>query len=88
VHGENAEEVRLLVEEGGMSPMQAIVASTKTSAECAHVDDEVGTLELGKLADLLIVNGNPLDDISILEDKSNLKMIMQSGNPYKDLLRG
>ncbi len=87
VHGENAEEVRLLVEEGGMSPMQAIVASTKTSAECAHVDDVVGTLEPGKLADLLIVDGNPLDDISILEDKSNLKMIMQSGNAYKDLLR-
>ena len=72
--------------ENGMSPMQAIVASTRTASECAHIDDEVGTLEPGKVADVLVVDGDPLDDIGVLEDRSKLLMIMQSGRPYKDLV--
>lgn len=84
-HGTNTEELRLMVE-NGMSPMQAIVASTKTASECAHMDDEVGTLEPGKIADVLVVNGDPLHDIGILENRSNLLMILQSGRPYKDLV--
>jgi imidazolonepropionase-like amidohydrolase len=50
------------------------------------MDADVGTLEPGKLADLLVVDGNPLEDISIMEDKSNLLMIMQGGRAHKDLV--
>ncbi|MDA1258469.1 MAG: amidohydrolase family protein [Chloroflexi bacterium] len=88
VHGENAEELRLLVEEGGLSPMEAIVVGTRNAAECAHIDGDVGTLVPGKLADLLVVDGDPLTDISVLEDRRNLKIIMQGGVSYKDVLRG
>ena len=84
-HGSNVEELRLMVE-NGMTPMQAIVASTMTAAECIHMDRDIGTLETGKLADLLVVKGNPLEDISILEDKSNLLVIAQAGNTHKNVL--
>jgi imidazolonepropionase-like amidohydrolase len=66
--------------------MQAIVAATKTGAECNRMSADVGTLEAGKLADLLVVEGNPLNQISILADKSNLLMIMQGGKAHKDLI--
>ncbi|MDA1189960.1 MAG: amidohydrolase family protein [Chloroflexi bacterium] len=84
-HGTNAEELRLMVE-AGMTPMQSIVASTKVASECAHMDAEVGTLTPGKFADLLVVDGNPLDDIGILEDKSRLLMILQGGRAHKNTM--
>ena len=87
-HGTNAEELTYLVTMGGMSPMEAIVAATRTAAECNQMDSEVGTLTEGMFADLLVVDGDPLADISILEEKSNLLMIMQGGNPHKDLITG
>ena len=64
--------------------MEAIVASTKTAAECIHMDADVGTVEQGKLADLLAVDGDPLGDIQLLADKESLVMIMQGGKVYKD----
>jgi imidazolonepropionase-like amidohydrolase len=59
-HGENLRELELMVE-GGMTPMQAIVATTGSAAELLGLDDELGTLEPGKRADLVIVAGDPLD---------------------------
>jgi imidazolonepropionase-like amidohydrolase len=81
-HGSNAEELLLMVE-AGMTPMQAIVASTKTASECVHMDRNIGTLEPGKLADLLLVEGDPLEDIAILGDKGRLALIMQGGRAHK-----
>jgi imidazolonepropionase-like amidohydrolase len=59
---------QLMVERVGMSPMEAIVSSTSTSAECLGVLDETGTLEPGKRADAIIVNGDPSADIKTLHD--------------------
>jgi imidazolonepropionase-like amidohydrolase len=84
-HGSNLEELRLMVE-NGMTPMETIVASTKTGSECMHMDSDIGTLEPGKLADLLVVDGSPLDDITVLEDRSKLLIIMQGGHAHKDLI--
>ena len=84
-HGRNAEEIGLLVE-AGMTPMQAIVAATKTASECIHMQDEIGTLEAGKLADLLVVGGNPLDDVGMLLDRERLSVIMQGGKLHKNTL--
>lgn len=64
-HGENADELALMVE-AGMTPMQAIVAATATAARALGRDREVGTLEAGKLADVLVSRGNPLLDITVL----------------------
>ena len=85
-HGTNAWELELMTLLG-MSPLEAIVATTKTASECIHMAGEVGTLEAGKLADLLVVDGDPLDDITILQDPGRLLLIMQGGRAHKDALR-
>jgi imidazolonepropionase-like amidohydrolase len=83
MHGQNARELENVVRYG-LTPMQAIVAATKTASEVCRMDDKVGTLQPGKLADLLVVNGNPLNDISILQDKSRLLLIMKEGRVCVD----
>ncbi len=84
-HGRNAEELELMVA-AGMTPMQAVVAATKRASECVHMADQIGTLEPGKLADLLTVDGDPLADISILKDREKLLLIMQGGGVHKTAL--
>lgn len=79
-HGANAIELQYLVQ-NGMSPMEAIVAATQYGAQAIGLGEYVGTLEPGKIADILIVEGNPLSDITILQDQSNLFMIIQGGKP-------
>ena len=59
--------------------MQTIVASTRTAAECLSLGDKTGTLETGKLADVLIVDGDPLAGIEVLEDKSRIEVVMKEG---------
>jgi imidazolonepropionase-like amidohydrolase len=79
IHGKNARELELMVK-FGFTPMQAIVAATRTAAKVCRLSELVGTLEVGKLADMLVVDGNPLEDISILQDGSRFKLIMKAGN--------
>ena len=59
-HGRNLDELQLMVD-GGMTPMQALVATTRSAAELMGLDAELGTLEAGKRADLVVVDGDPLD---------------------------
>ncbi|HUF06667.1 MAG TPA: amidohydrolase family protein [Candidatus Binatia bacterium] len=59
-HGENLRELELMVE-GGMSPIDALVATTRSAAELMGLEDELGTLEAGKRADLVVVEGDPLE---------------------------
>lgn len=63
----------------GVSPMDAIVAATKTNAEAFRKQDTLGTLEPGKVADLLIVAGDPLQDISVLYDGESINLVMKEG---------
>ena len=63
---------QVMVEEMGITPMEAIVCSTQTSAECLGLEDEIGTLEAGKSADVLIVNGNPAEDITALHSVNSI----------------
>ncbi len=72
MHGTNAVELQLMMQEGGLSAMEAIVAGTKNAAECCRLGDQVGTLEAGKLADLLLVDGDPLADITVLRDPQRI----------------
>jgi len=67
-----------------MSPMEALVSATRTNAELFGMQGEIGTVEEGKLADLLVVDGNPLEDISILQKRENLKLIMKGGKIAKN----
>jgi imidazolonepropionase-like amidohydrolase len=77
-HGSNGRELKLLTRIG-LTPMEAILAGTRTAAECLGMEDQIGTLEVGKLADLIMVDGNPLSDIAVLEDKSKINLVMQNG---------
>jgi imidazolonepropionase-like amidohydrolase len=83
-HGENAVELEILVKQLGMTPMEAIIAATKVGAEALGLSSEIGTLEQGKTADLLIVNGNPLDDITLLQDLQQLLIVMKAGRVVID----
>jgi len=76
--GENALELELYVE-FGMTPMEAIMTATKNAAEAAGRQDDLGTVEPGKLADIIAVEGDPLKDIRILQDHEKIKVVMKDG---------
>ncbi|MGH7230153.1 MAG: amidohydrolase family protein [Nitrospiraceae bacterium] len=77
-HGENAQELERMVSLG-MSPMEAIRAATSAAASLLGIEHTVGTIEPGKQADLLIVDGNPLKRISVLRDRARITGVMQGG---------
>ncbi|MGV9860715.1 amidohydrolase family protein [Gordonia sp. NPDC003425] len=78
-HGDSLKELALLVEFGGMTPLQAIVAGTKTSADLCGLGDKLGTVEAGKIADLVVVRGNPLDDIKSVGEHENILLVIKEG---------
>ncbi|RMG66942.1 MAG: amidohydrolase family protein, partial [Bacteroidetes bacterium] len=78
-HGENAREFVYMVE-GGMPPMEAIQSATRVAAELLRIDDEVGTLQAGLLADIVATPGDPLEDISTLQ---HITFVMKDGMIYK-----
>ncbi len=84
-HGHNAVELQLLVE-NGMTPMQAIIASTSDAARLLAMDADIGTIETGKFADLLLIDGDPLADIAILDQAEHIHLVMKSGQTYVDRL--
>lgn len=77
-HGENAQELERMVALG-MSPMEAILASTAAAARLIGIHDTVGTLTKGKQADLVILDGNPLRRIDYLRDRTRIIGVMQAG---------
>ncbi|WP_019122504.1 metal-dependent hydrolase family protein [Brevibacillus massiliensis] len=79
-HGGYARDLEHFVKLVGMTPMDAIVAATKYGSQIMQMEDETGTIEIGKLADVVVVDGNPLENITILQDHSKLKVILKGGN--------
>jgi imidazolonepropionase-like amidohydrolase len=82
-HGESAYELECLVAHG-FSEMQAIRAATATAAEALQLHD-LGTLERGKTADLIVVDGNPLEDIKILQNVERIEMVFKRGKQASKL---
>lgn len=84
-HGTNAHEFTLMVEWGGMKPMDAIMAGTLNAAKLLGWEKNLGTLEAGKLADIVAVPGDPLRDIRNMERAT---FVMKEGFVYKSPLPG
>ncbi len=78
VHGENALEVYWM-EQAGLSKMDALVAATGNAAKALGWDAWLGTLEAGKVADLIVHEKNPLEDLRMLADKESLRLVMKHG---------
>ena len=78
--GWHGDEMQMMVE-CGMTPMQSIITSTRVASESLRMQDLVGTIEVGKEADLLVVNGNPLESVAILGEPHYLDLVMQAGKP-------
>lgn len=79
-HGQNAREFELMVE-GGMAPMKAIQAATLQAARLLKVEDRLGTIEANKIADIVAVRGDPLENIHALHD---VVFVMKEGTVYKE----
>jgi imidazolonepropionase-like amidohydrolase len=78
-HGDYARELTFFVRDVGLTPVEVISCATKTGAEIMGRGEDFGTLEVGKLADVLLVDGDVIADISVLEDRKNILAVMQSG---------
>jgi imidazolonepropionase-like amidohydrolase len=82
-HGNNLDELKYLVEMG-LSPQEAIRVATLDSARLLKLDGLIGSLEEGKSADLIVVDGNPLDDITILREARNVRRVVLNGRTVLD----
>ena len=83
VHGNNAEEIRCLAE-AGLSAESALMAGTSRAAECLGIESEVGTVEAGKIADLILVDADPVSDAASLEWGKSVRMVIQEGRIVAD----
>lgn len=75
-----AVELEMYVKRAGLTPMQAIVCATKNNAEILDMSNRIGTLEAGKLADVIVVDGDPLVDITVLRNRENILKVYKGGD--------
>ena len=78
-HGDYARELTFFVTDVGFSPAQVLTCATRNGAKILGRENELGTLQAGKLADVLVVSGNLLKNISLLENRSNIRAVFQGG---------
>lgn len=83
--GENLVELEFMTRLLGMSALEAIAAATSKAAACIERPD-LGALQPGKTADLLIVDGDPVEDVKLLQDRSRLHLVMKDGRTVRDAL--
>jgi imidazolonepropionase-like amidohydrolase len=81
--GSNAAELEIYVKLG-MKPMDAILTTTRNAAQALKQEKDLGTIEAGKLADLIAVDGDPLKNIRCLQQKKNIAVVMKEGKIYAD----
>ncbi|MGE0214313.1 amidohydrolase family protein [Mycolicibacterium sp.] len=77
----HARELELLMTYAGLTAMEAIQAGTRNAAVTLNLEGQIGTLEPGAIADILVVDGDPLEDIRVLQDKKRIHTVIQDGNP-------
>ena len=82
-HGDYGKELEAYVKGAGIDPLDVIRWATVNGADLLGMKDELGSIEAGKLADLLVVDGNPAKDITVLQDRGNLDVIMKGGDMFE-----
>ena len=75
----HAHEAEIMVRFGGYTPMEALTAYTKDNAYSVGMEGELGVIEPGKLADILILDANPLEDIRVLQGGKHLSSVIKDG---------
>jgi len=85
-HGKNALELELMVK-AGMKPIDALLSATKMGAELMGWEDKLGKVKPGFWADLILVDGDPLEDIKILQDTSKISVVIKAGKIVVDRMR-
>ena len=83
-HGEYGRELAVYVERAGIAPLDVIRWATKTGGVLMGRPDDLGTIAIGKLADMIVVDGNPVSDIKILGDQKNIVAVMRGGKFVSD----
>jgi imidazolonepropionase-like amidohydrolase len=79
-YGDNhAKELEIFVKHGGYTPMEAIVAATRDNAYAVGLEGQVGEIAPGRLADIIVVNKDPIADITVLQGGKNLSMVIKDG---------
>jgi imidazolonepropionase-like amidohydrolase len=81
--GTNARELEVYVKLG-MTPMDALLSATRNGARALKMEKDLGTVEAGKLADIIAINGDPLKNIAVLQEKKNIQLVMKEGRVYAD----
>jgi len=84
-HAGSAREMEYMCQ-AGLSPMESIVAATRNAADCCCMLEQTGTLETGKLADLIVVRGDPLADIRSLQDHDSVLLVAREGTVFRNTL--
>lgn len=82
LHGENLGELKYMAEVG-YTPMEVLESGTRIAAQVLGLENELGTIEEGKLADLIVVKGNPLEDVGLLLKTEAIRLVMQGGKLVK-----
>ncbi|MGN6357291.1 MAG: amidohydrolase family protein [Novosphingobium sp.] len=82
-HGTYAKDLEYFVDLFGFTPMEAIIAATATGGEVMMMEGELGKVQEGYLADLILVDGDPLADVTILQDKSRIHAVMKDGEFHR-----
>jgi imidazolonepropionase-like amidohydrolase len=82
-HGTNARDLEYFVKYIGMTPMEVLLSATKLGGELMMRPDELGQIREGYLADILLVDGNPLNDLAILQDPKKITLVMKDGEIFK-----
>lgn len=82
-HGTNAKDLEYFVRQVGMSPMEALLSATAWGAPMMKMKGQIGEVREGFLADLLLVDGDPLEDIAVLQDKRRILAVMKDGSFHR-----
>jgi imidazolonepropionase-like amidohydrolase len=83
----SAQAVELELQGQVQTPMEVLISATKTNAELLRLEDKIGTVEPGKIADLIVVRGDPLKDLRLFQNPDSIVVVMKEGVAYKNQLR-